>query len=155
MGTPPRNRRNLSRRVAAVHHRAASCHPGRQLRERKRGRARIEGHACQPRGWSRFRSGPAKWNQLAKSEQQRRWRIRSQNLNRTLPACSSSWKAIWRGPRMKLKILIADDDLLSRRMLRSKLERAGYDVVAVEDGTRPQLRRSVNRMAQGSRCSIG
>ncbi|HWT87888.1 MAG TPA: diguanylate cyclase [Candidatus Angelobacter sp.] len=36
---------------------------------------------------------------------------------------------------MKLKILIADDDLLSRRMLRSTLERAGYDVVAVEDGT--------------------
>src|SRR5438046_9837284 len=36
---------------------------------------------------------------------------------------------------MKLKILIADDDSLSRRMLKSTLERAGYDVVAVEDGT--------------------
>ena len=36
---------------------------------------------------------------------------------------------------MKLKILIADDDLLSRRMLKSTLERAGYDVIAVEDGT--------------------
>ncbi|GAC1631563.1 MAG: diguanylate cyclase [Candidatus Acidiferrum sp.] len=36
---------------------------------------------------------------------------------------------------MKLKMLIADDDPLSRRMLKSTLERAGYDVVAVEDGT--------------------
>ncbi len=36
---------------------------------------------------------------------------------------------------MKLKILIADDDSLSRRMLKSTLERAGYDVIAVEDGT--------------------
>ena len=35
---------------------------------------------------------------------------------------------------MKLKILIADDESLSRRMLKSTLERAGYDVVAVEDG---------------------
>src|SRR5579859_2507156 len=36
---------------------------------------------------------------------------------------------------MKLKILIADDDPLSRRMLKSTLERAGYEVIAVEDGT--------------------
>jgi diguanylate cyclase (GGDEF)-like protein len=36
---------------------------------------------------------------------------------------------------MKLKILIADDDSLSRRMLKSTLERAGYDVITVEDGT--------------------
>jgi len=36
---------------------------------------------------------------------------------------------------MKLKILIADDDSLSRRMLKSTLERAGYDVISVEDGT--------------------
>jgi diguanylate cyclase (GGDEF)-like protein len=36
---------------------------------------------------------------------------------------------------MKLRILIADDDSFSRRMLKSTLERAGYDVVAVEDGT--------------------
>jgi len=36
---------------------------------------------------------------------------------------------------MKLKILIADDDSLSRRMLKSTLERTGYDVIAVEDGT--------------------
>ncbi len=36
---------------------------------------------------------------------------------------------------MKLRILIADDDSFSRRMLKSTLERAGYEVVAVEDGT--------------------
>ena len=36
---------------------------------------------------------------------------------------------------MKLRILIADDDSLSRRMLKSTLERAGYDVIAVEDGS--------------------
>jgi diguanylate cyclase (GGDEF)-like protein len=32
------------------------------------------------------------------------------------------------------KILIADDDKLSRHMLQNSLEKAGYDVVAVEDG---------------------
>jgi two-component system, cell cycle response regulator len=36
---------------------------------------------------------------------------------------------------MKMKILIADDDSLSRRMLKSTLERSGYDVIAVEDGS--------------------
>lgn len=36
---------------------------------------------------------------------------------------------------MKLRILIADDDTFSRRLLKSTLERAGYDVVAVEDGS--------------------
>jgi two-component system cell cycle response regulator len=36
---------------------------------------------------------------------------------------------------MKLKILIADDDSFSRQMLKSTLERVGYDVIAVEDGT--------------------
>jgi len=36
---------------------------------------------------------------------------------------------------MKMKILIADDDAFSRRLLKSTLERAGYDVVSVEDGT--------------------
>src|SRR6516164_2836604 len=36
---------------------------------------------------------------------------------------------------MKLKVLIADDDSLSRRMLKSTLERSGYEVVAVEDGS--------------------
>jgi diguanylate cyclase (GGDEF)-like protein len=36
---------------------------------------------------------------------------------------------------MKMKILIADDDAFSRRMLKSTLERAGYEVIAVEDGT--------------------
>lgn len=34
-----------------------------------------------------------------------------------------------------MKILIADDDLLSRRLLEKTLQRAGYDVVAVEDGS--------------------
>lgn len=33
-----------------------------------------------------------------------------------------------------MKILIADDEALSRRLLETTLERAGYDVVAVEDG---------------------
>lgn len=36
---------------------------------------------------------------------------------------------------MKMKILIADDDAFSRRMLKSTLERGGYDVIDVEDGT--------------------
>src|SRR5690349_16463731 len=31
--------------------------------------------------------------------------------------------------------IFADDDSLSRRMLKSTLERAGYDVISVEDGT--------------------
>jgi two-component system, cell cycle response regulator len=35
-----------------------------------------------------------------------------------------------------LKILIADDEALSRRLLEKTLERAGYEVVAVEDGKR-------------------
>lgn len=34
-----------------------------------------------------------------------------------------------------MKILIADDDSLSRRMLKSTLERSGYEVVAVDDGS--------------------
>ncbi len=33
-----------------------------------------------------------------------------------------------------MKILIADDDALSRRLLEKTLERAGYEVTAVEDG---------------------
>ena len=33
-----------------------------------------------------------------------------------------------------MKILIADDEVLSRRLLEKTLERAGYDVVAVDDG---------------------
>ena len=33
-----------------------------------------------------------------------------------------------------MKILIADDDVLSRRMLEKTLQRAGYEVVAVENG---------------------
>lgn len=35
---------------------------------------------------------------------------------------------------MKTKVLVADDDALSRRMLKSTLERAGYEVIAVADG---------------------
>lgn len=34
-----------------------------------------------------------------------------------------------------MKILIADDDSLSRRMLKSTLERSGYEVTAVDDGS--------------------
>jgi len=34
-----------------------------------------------------------------------------------------------------MKILIADDDLLSRRLLEKTLQRTGYDVVAVPDGS--------------------
>ncbi|MDP9337304.1 MAG: diguanylate cyclase [Acidobacteriota bacterium] len=34
-----------------------------------------------------------------------------------------------------MKILVADDDLLSRRLLEKTLQRAGYDVVAVENGS--------------------
>jgi diguanylate cyclase (GGDEF)-like protein len=33
-----------------------------------------------------------------------------------------------------VKILIADDDAMSRRLLQKTLERAGYDVIAVENG---------------------
>jgi CheY-like chemotaxis protein len=36
---------------------------------------------------------------------------------------------------MKLKVLVADDDSLSRRMLKSTLERSGYEVMTVEDGS--------------------
>jgi DNA-binding response OmpR family regulator len=34
-----------------------------------------------------------------------------------------------------MKILAADDDLLSRRLLEKTLQRAGYEVIAVEDGS--------------------
>jgi DNA-binding response OmpR family regulator len=34
-----------------------------------------------------------------------------------------------------MKILVADDDLVSRRMLEKALLRAGYDVIAVPDGS--------------------
>ena len=33
-----------------------------------------------------------------------------------------------------MKILIADDDAVSRRLLEKTLERAGYEVTAVENG---------------------
>jgi two-component system cell cycle response regulator len=33
-----------------------------------------------------------------------------------------------------LKILIADDDAMSRRLLENTLERDGYEVIAVENG---------------------
>ena len=33
-----------------------------------------------------------------------------------------------------MKILIADDEVMSRRLLQSTLERAGYEVIAVENG---------------------
>ena len=33
-----------------------------------------------------------------------------------------------------MKVLIAEDDSLSRLMLGNALERAGYEVIAVEDG---------------------
>ena len=33
-----------------------------------------------------------------------------------------------------MKILIADDDALSRRLLEKTLERAGYEVITVENG---------------------
>ena len=35
---------------------------------------------------------------------------------------------------MQVKILIADDEAMSRRLLQSTLERAGYEVIAVENG---------------------
>ena len=41
-----------------------------------------------------------------------------------------------------MKILIADDDALSRRLLEKTLERAGYEVIAVENG----------RLAAGEMC---
>jgi two-component system cell cycle response regulator len=37
-----------------------------------------------------------------------------------------------------VKVLIADDDLVSRRLLESRLGRLGYDVVAVSDGLEAQ-----------------
>jgi two-component system, cell cycle response regulator len=36
--------------------------------------------------------------------------------------------------REEMKILIADDDLVTRVLLRKTLERSGYEVVAVENG---------------------
>jgi len=41
-----------------------------------------------------------------------------------------------RGRQEATRILIADDDLITRRLLQKTLERAGYDVVAVENGRR-------------------
>jgi predicted signal transduction protein with EAL and GGDEF domain len=38
------------------------------------------------------------------------------------------------GKREVMKVLIADDDALTRRLLQESLEHAGYEVVAVEDG---------------------
>jgi CheY-like chemotaxis protein len=35
---------------------------------------------------------------------------------------------------VQVKILIADDEAMSRRLLQSTLERAGYEVIAVENG---------------------
>jgi CheY-like chemotaxis protein len=39
-----------------------------------------------------------------------------------------------RGRQEATRILIADDDSITRRLLQKTLERAGYDVVAVENG---------------------
>ena len=38
------------------------------------------------------------------------------------------------GKREGMRILIADDDPLTRRLLQKTLEHAGYEVVAVENG---------------------
>jgi two-component system cell cycle response regulator len=35
-----------------------------------------------------------------------------------------------------MRIMIAEDDSLSRTLLERTLQRAGYDVIAVEDGAR-------------------
>jgi CheY-like chemotaxis protein len=35
-----------------------------------------------------------------------------------------------------MRILIAEDDMLSRMMLEKSLERAGYEVIAVSNGAR-------------------
>ncbi len=53
-----------------------------------------------------------------------------------------------------MKIPIADDDPVSRRLLEKTLQLAGYDVLAVPNGW-PLLNNSVSRMARASRCSIG
>ena len=39
-----------------------------------------------------------------------------------------------RGRQEATRVLIADDDLITRRLLQKTLERAGYDVEAVENG---------------------
>jgi CheY-like chemotaxis protein len=36
-----------------------------------------------------------------------------------------------------MRILIADDELVSRKLLQKTLERAGYEVTAVENGAWP------------------
>jgi two-component system, cell cycle response regulator len=38
------------------------------------------------------------------------------------------------GEHSPMMILVADDDVLSRRLLEKTLERAGYEVIAVENG---------------------
>jgi CheY-like chemotaxis protein len=50
--------------------------------------------------------------------------------------CQSAPAAIGRlpGRGVQVKILIADDEVMSRRLLQSTLERAGYEVLAVENG---------------------
>jgi len=42
-----------------------------------------------------------------------------------------------------VRILIADDEAMSQRLLQSTLERAGYEVIAVENG----------RQAAGQLCT--
>ena len=42
-----------------------------------------------------------------------------------------------------MKILVADDDALSRRLLEKTLERAGYEVTAVSNG-----REAVERLSE-------
>jgi len=50
--------------------------------------------------------------------------------------CRQASAAIGRlhGRGAQVKILIADDEAMSRRLLQSTLERAGYEVIAVENG---------------------
>jgi len=50
-----------------------------------------------------------------------------------------------------MKILIADDEVMSRKMLQKTLELAGYEVTAVENGAWPRTT-CVRRTGRGSPC---
>ncbi len=52
---------------------------------------------------------------------------------------------------MQARILIADDEAMSRRLLQSTLERAGYEVIAVKNG-----RQAANQLctADGPRLAL-
>ena len=59
-----------------------------------------------------------------------------------------------RGRQEATRVLIADDDSITRRLLQKTLEKAGYEVVAVENGHKA-LEFLSSKLARGWRFWIG